>query len=68
MVNPAFNRAHEKIRFVAIRPAYAMGAWAISVPQEAEAMMKNDDGLEYEIEDRWMTLDEFENLPEHQGW
>ena len=70
MVNPAFNRAHEKRRYWQVRPCAGYG-WA-TFEKDMDAIEYVTDGFDpsvpYEIREVWLTLDEFESMPEHGGW
>lgn len=45
------------------------GGWLIDTDREVEEVIKDmDDDIEYTLEDVWMTKDQFERLPEFDGF
>lgn len=48
------------------------GSYCVMEPREAEAMIADmsvdEQESDYKISDIYMTQEEFENLPEFQGW
>lgn len=69
MVNPAFNRAREKRRYWQSRPGPGWSWATCETEADAREYAGGDDPtVEYEIREVWMTLDEFEAMPEHGGW
>ena len=67
MVNPAFNRAHEKRRYFGVRPK-GQKSWAICETEAEARQIGGEEDGGYELKETWLTLDEFEAMPDHGGW
>ena len=59
--------SRDKRKFLKVRPIEG-GSWCIMEPCELEDMTGGEELQTYEVQDVWMTNDEWEALPEFQGW
>lgn len=67
MVNPAIQ---DKRRYWQARPGAGFSWATCETRADAEQYVGADDPTvtDYEIREKWMTPNQFNNLPEHDGW